>query len=163
MNALKENYTVTEDWEGKGCIGIHLRWDYENKKVHLLMLGYAQEGLQQFNHEPPKRRQESPYIRATPTWGATVQYRETPKESPRIDAKGKKFVQQGTGKLLFLRRVIDSTLLTPLSAIASQQASPTEETMAHTKHILNYISSQEDAVLTYSAIKMMLAVHNDAG
>ena len=24
INALKENYTVTEDWEGKRYIGIHL-------------------------------------------------------------------------------------------------------------------------------------------
>ena len=79
MNALKETYTVTEDWEGKRYVGIHLRWDYANKKVHLAMPGYVQDGSQQFNHNPPKRQQESPYIRATPTWGATVQYAETPK------------------------------------------------------------------------------------
>ena len=79
MNALKENYTVTEDWEGERYIGIHLRWDYDNKKLHLVMPGYVQEGLQQFNHNPPKRRQDSPYIWSTPTWGATVQYAETPK------------------------------------------------------------------------------------
>ena len=35
--------------------------------------------------------------------------------------------------------------------------------MACTKHILNYIVSQEDAVLTYSARDMVLAVHSDAG
>ena len=62
MNALKETYTVTEDWEGERYIGIHLRWEYNNKKVHLERPGYVQEGLQQFNNEPPKFRQDSPYI-----------------------------------------------------------------------------------------------------
>ena len=80
MNDLKETYTVTEYWEGERYVGIHLRWDYANKKVHLAMPWYVQDGLQQLNHDPPKLRRDSPYIRATPTWGATVQYTETPKE-----------------------------------------------------------------------------------
>ena len=163
MNALKETCTVSEDWEGKIFVGIHLRWDYANKNVHLAMSGYVQGSLQQFNHKTPKRRRESPYIHATPIWGATVQYAEIAKELPKLDAKGKKFVQQVTGNLLFLGREIDSTLLMPLSAIASQQAAPTEETMAHSKHIIDYITSQEDAVLTYSTSNMVLAVHSDVG
>ena len=100
-NALKETYTVTEDWEGKIYVGIHLRWNYANKKSVLAMPGYVQDGLEQFNHDPPKLRQDSSYIRATPTWGATVQYTKTPKESPSQDEKGKKFVQQVTGKEYF--------------------------------------------------------------
>ena len=39
----------------------------QQKKLHLEMPGYVQDCLQQFNHEPPKRRQDSPYIRLTPT------------------------------------------------------------------------------------------------
>ena len=35
--------------------------------------------------------------------------------------------------------------------------------MARTKHLLDYIASQEDAVLMYSASDMVLAVHSDAG
>ena len=68
-----------------------------------------------------------------------------------------------TGKFLYLGRAIDSTLLTPLSAIASQQAAPTQQTMQHTKQSLDYIASQEDAVLTYHASDMILAAHSDAG
>ena len=34
MNALKETYTVTEDWQGERYVGIHLQWDYAKKKVH---------------------------------------------------------------------------------------------------------------------------------
>ena len=58
---------------------------------------------------------------------------------------------------------MDTTLLTPLSAIAARQASPTEETMERTQKLLNYIASQEDAVITCHASDMVLAVHSDAG
>ena len=56
---------------------------------------------------------------------------------------------------------MDSTLLCPASAIASQSATPTEDTMRHTQKLLNYIATQEDAVLTYNASEMKLAVHSD--
>ena len=67
------------------------------------------------------------------------------------------------GKFLFYGRAVDSTVLTPISAIASQQAQPTEEMMAQVKQLLDYLATQEEAVLTYSASKMILAVHSDAG
>ncbi|EJK54685.1 hypothetical protein THAOC_25667, partial [Thalassiosira oceanica] len=49
--------------------------------------------------------------------------------SPPLDKKGKRFIQQVCGKFLYYGRAVDSTLLMPISAIASQQANPTEETM----------------------------------
>ena len=63
---------------------------------------------------------------------------------------------------IFLARAVDSTLLCPISAIAAQAANPTEETMQHTQQLLKYLASQEEAVLTYNASKMILAVHSDA-
>jgi hypothetical protein len=38
----------------------------------------------------------------------------------------KKFIQEGTGVFLFLARAVDGTMLTPLSALVSEQAAPTE-------------------------------------
>ena len=73
-----------------------------------------------------------------------------------------KFTQQVCGKFLFYGRAVDSTILTPLSAIASQQANPTTDTMAKVKQLLDYLASQEEAILTYSASDMVLAVHSDA-
>ena len=88
---------------------------------------------------------------------------DIPKEFEDLDAAGKKFIQQVTGKFLYLGRAIDGTLLTKLSAIASQQGSPNKDTMNRTKHFLNYMATQEDDVLTYHASDMILAVHSDAG
>jgi hypothetical protein len=54
------------------------------------------------------------------------------------------------GKFLFLARATDNTLLTPISAIASQSAEPTEETMQQTKQMLDYLATHEEAILTYT-------------
>ena len=43
MPVLKQNCEVTEDWEGERYIGMHLRWDYPGRKVHLAMSGYVKK------------------------------------------------------------------------------------------------------------------------
>ena len=50
-------------------------------------------------------------------------------------------------KFLFLGQAVDSTLLCPISAIASQSANPTEDTLELTYHLLDYLGTQEEAVL----------------
>jgi hypothetical protein len=82
--------------------------------------------------------------------------------APPLNANDKKFIQQVCGKLLFLGRAVDSTILCPVSAIATQLSQPTEETMLHTQQLLDYLASQEEAVLTYNASDMILAIHSDA-
>jgi hypothetical protein len=79
-----------------------------------------------------------------------------------LDKTEKKFIQKVCGKFLFLGRAVDSTLLCPISAIASQSSKPTKDTMAQTMQLLDYLASQEEAVLTYNASEMILAAHSDA-
>ena len=52
-------------------------------------------------------------------------------------------------------------MLTALSALASEQANPTEATVHKCKQFLDYAASQEEAVVTYKASDMKLAIHND--
>ena len=73
MAVLKEHYTVTEDWGGTKYIGITLDWDYEGRKVHLSLPGYNTKALKRFNHEPPSKRQDSPYPHTPPKYGAKLQ------------------------------------------------------------------------------------------
>ena len=96
-------------------------------------------------------------------YGREAQLMEDPVLSPPLGKEGKKLIQQITGKFLYLARGVDSTLLTPLSAIAAQQSEPSEHTMQQAEQLLDYIASQEDAVITYNASDMILAVHSDAG
>ena len=57
---------------------------------------------------------------------------------------------------------MDSTLLCPIIAIASQSATPTEDTLQQTQKLLDYITTQEEAVLTFNASDMTLVAHSDA-
>ena len=163
MDVLKKHYEVTEDWDGERYIGITLQWDYDRRKVHISMPGYKEDALTEFGHKTPSRVQHSPYPHTPPKYGATTQYAMENDKSPLLDKDDKKFIQKVTGKFLFLGRAVDSTLLTALSALASQQAAPTTETMKKVKQFLDYVATHEDAILTYNASDMILAVHSDAG
>jgi hypothetical protein len=53
-------------------------------------------------------------------------------------------------------------MLTPLSALATEQAAPTERTMQKCLQFLDYTASQEEAILTYRASDMKLTIHSNA-
>ena len=65
----------------------------------------------------------------------------TPVNAHLVGAANKKFIQQVCWKFLFYGRAVDSTILTSLSAITSQQANPTTNTMAKAKQLLDYLAS----------------------
>jgi hypothetical protein len=158
---LEQDYTVTADWSGTRYIGITLDWDYEQRRVHLSMPNYVKKALQLFGHKV-RKQQHAPYPCAPIVYGAKVQYAKQKPTSPPVDAKTKKFIQQVCGKFLFLGRAVDNTFLCPISAIASQTSNPTEDTLEQTRLLLDYIGTQEEAVLTYNASDMVLAAHSDA-
>ena len=87
---------------------------------------------------------------------------DNPEDFREVSVAEKKCIQQVTGKFLYLGRVVNGTLLNPVSVVASKQSSPTEDTLNITKHLLDYVVSQEDAVLTYYASNMLLTAHSDA-
>lgn len=80
-----------------------------------------------------------------------------------LDKVAQKFVQSVTGTLLYYARTVDAMLLVPLSTIAAHQSAPTEKTMELAKQVLDFCASQDEAVLTFHASDMVLAVHSDAG
>jgi hypothetical protein len=66
LNALKQHYEVTEDWEGKLHCGILLKWDYKNGKVDLLLPRYIETTFHKFQHKAPDRPQHALYPALTP-------------------------------------------------------------------------------------------------
>ena len=127
------------------------------------MLGYIEKALQRFGHEHPRRLQFSPHPHVAPTYGAKTQFVELEVQSTPLDKEGQKYVQAVVGTLLYYSRAVDPTMLVALNAIAMQQASPMERTMDKVRQLLDYASSQEEAILTYHASDMVLAIHSDAG
>jgi hypothetical protein len=53
-------------------------------------------------------------------------------------------------------------MLTALSAIASAQTEPTEETMSRCKQFHDYAATHQDAIITYKKSDMVLVVHSNA-
>ena len=162
VSVLEEHYDISTDWHGKKYIGLTLDWDYEKREVHTSMPGYVDRGLTEFGHKPPARRQDSPHPAKPIRYGAREQFAEAADNSPLLGKVGKKFIQKVNGKFLYMGRAVDPTILTALSALASQQAAPTETTMKQAKQLLDYLATQEEAVLTFRASNMVLALHSDA-
>ncbi len=158
---LEAHYKLTCDWTGQRYIGITLNWDYKQRQVHLSMPGYVKKALKQFHHEMTYQ-QHSPYPCAPIKYGATKQYATLELTAPSLNAQGKHFIQQLCGKFLYLGRAIDSTLLCPISTLAAQSSNPTEDKMQCATQLLDYLGTQEEAILTYNASDMILAVHSDA-
>jgi hypothetical protein len=114
------------------------------------MPGYVKKALIQFQHVLQKR-QNQPFPHTPIKYDAKKQYPTEASKAPPLNKDDKKLVQKV------------STLLTPISAIASQAANPTtEDTMHQTRQLLDYLATQEEAVLTYNKSDMILAVHSDA-
>ena len=120
------------------------------------------KGTPAFPASTPIKPQNQPHPSVKKTYGAKVQYAHLPDEAPALDKAGKRFIQEVTGVFLFLARAVDGTMLTPLSALASKQASPTELTMEKCLQFLDFAATQDDAILTYKASDMILAIHSDA-
>ena len=69
---------------GGKYLGLDIDWDYYNRKVHLLMLGYVSEALTRFRHKQPRKPQDQPYLYINTKYGAKYQYGEATDESPPL-------------------------------------------------------------------------------
>jgi hypothetical protein len=87
---------------------------------------------------------------------------DDPDKSPLLNAKEMLRIQQIIGTLLYYARAIDSTLVVPLSAIASEQSNATEYTHDKSNQLLDYCATLPTAILQYVTSNMQLQVHSDA-
>jgi hypothetical protein len=113
-----------------------------------------QKALKQCQQKAGKL-QHAPYQSTPIQYGTKKQYATQELEAPLLDNKVKRFIQQVCGKLVFLGRAVDSTILCPISAIALQSSKSTEDTMQQTLQLLDYLATQEEAKLSYHASDMV--------
>ena len=126
------------------------------------MPGHIRDALIKFKHLPPSRKQDAPYPYTAPKYRAKTQYAKAPDNSPLLGKDKVKFIQRIVGKFTFIARACHGIIQPALSALATEQAAPSENTMKKTKQILDYVASQEDPVLTFLASDMVLAGHSNA-
>ncbi len=162
LRMIQKYYKCSCDWEGEQYCGLTIKWDYEGCKVHLLMPSYVLKALKRFQHPPPQICQDQPHPHVKKKYGAKEQFAKPLDDTPTLDKAGKKFIQEVAVVFLFPARAINGTKLTPLSALASEQSAPAEATMEKCLQFLDYMASQENALLTYKVSDMVLAIHSNA-
>ncbi len=126
------------------------------------MLEYVPEALMRFQHKAPSTPQHQPYPHVKPTYGATHQYAETSNTSELLSKENKTHVQEVIGTFLYYARCVDSSMLSALGTLTTQQATTTKNTMKKIKQFLNYASTNPNAVITYHASNMVIAWHSNA-
>ena len=98
----------------------------------------------QFNNVVPSKCQNSPHPHVEPKYLAKEQFAKYDNSLP-TRPESQKYIQKVNGKFLRYAQGVDGTLLTPLSALASQQAKPTTETTKQVKQfwiIAQHMSQQ---------------------
>ena len=82
------------------------------------MPGYIERALTRFRHPFPKKPQHNPAQFTQPEYGAKVQYEPDADTSEKLDANGKKRIQEVLGTLFYYARAVDPTLLVTVSSLA---------------------------------------------
>ena len=121
MASLREDYTISHEWEGTRYLGLTIDWDYGKGKVHISMPGYVEQALVRLKHQRPRKPQHQPYPHVPPKYGAKNQFAKQEDESPLLDKSGKKVVQEVCGTLLYYSQAVDCTMLAALGSITTHQ------------------------------------------
>jgi hypothetical protein len=158
----KETYNIVEDWTGNLYCGISLDWNYDKRYVDTSMATYVAKQLLRYGHPHPDKPQHCPYSPNPIKYGKDNQEALPSDTSPKLDEAGKKRIQQIVGSFLYYAHAVDPTILMALSAIASQQSAPTEQTCDRVNQFLDYMATHPDAKICYQASDMVLIVHSDA-
>ena len=164
LAALRELYIMTEERAAKlKYVGITIEHDRVNNVIYLTMPGYVQKAIIRFG-KPKRSGAKSPLIYIPPQRGAEQQM--VPEASPAarqpVDAKTKTFIQEVTGVFLFYSRAVDPTMLTAVNRISSEQASPTQATLAAVDRLLSYAERYPNATIVIRPSDMKLCVQSDA-
>ncbi len=125
------------------------------------MLDNVPKVLMRLQHKAPSTPQHQPYPHIKPTYGATCQYAEASNTSELLSKENKMYIQEVIGMFLYYARCVDSSMLPALMMLATQQATPTKNTMKKIKQFLDFASTNPNAVITYHASIMVLSRHSN--
>eukprot|EP00804_Cyclotella_cryptica_P009391 CCRYP_018074-RA/>CCRYP_018074-RA protein AED:0.17 eAED:0.15 QI:0/0/0/0.75/0/0/4/0/1210 len=162
LQTLNEHYETSQDWKGERYLGLTIAWDYTLQQVQLSMPGYCKKAGHRFHHPVPIKPQHQPYPHTPRTYGAKQQFVDTADDSALLSNTDKTFIQEVIGVFLYYARAVDCTMLPALGSLATQQSAPTQNTMSKVHQFLDYAMTHPDAMITYRASNMILAVHSDA-
>lgn len=105
------------DPKAKQYVGIDLNWDYTKRELICSMDEYVKTAFSEFQQIQPKQHHYGPSKAKRPDYGAKVQYVKHNETAPLPPDKIR-HIQQVVGKLLFMGRAVDNTMLHALNDIA---------------------------------------------
>jgi hypothetical protein len=91
------------------------------------MPAYVAKQLLQYEHPHPTKLQHCPYNLNSIKYGQDNQATDLIDTSPKLNETNKKRINQIVGSFFYYACAVNPTILMALSAIASQQALPTED------------------------------------
>jgi hypothetical protein len=116
-----------------------LKWNYKKHHVVLSLPAYVKKQLTKYSHVAPLKPQHCRYAPNTIKYGKDNQAPSPLDESPCLNKAQKKCIQKMVGSFLYYAQAVDPTILMALLEIDSQQVAPTENTMEHVNHFLDYM------------------------
>ena len=127
------------------------------------MPGYVQQAVNKFQYriKSPNKAMDAPHpYKATKKQGLPM----TPPmdDGAKLSPQAIKHLQQIMGTFLFYSRVVDPTMLTALSIIATEQTQGTQTTKEKAEHFLTYTATHPNATLKFCKSDMILKIHSDA-
>jgi hypothetical protein len=99
---------------------------------------------------------------APSNYGAKTQFAIAPNGTQSLNIANKTRILDVLGTLLFYARAIDSTLLTAIGELTTEQSQATQATMEKLSKLLNYSAAHPNATIRYSASDIILAVKSNA-
>jgi len=161
LAVLRKKYEVTVDWAGDKYLGMQILFDRNKGTVSFSMPGYVASALARFQHvrsAPTK----SPWSIPPPEYGRSKPQCVELSNAEPLDAAQIHYCQQVVGTFLYYALAVDHTMLTAVTAIASELARPTTALLASVTRLLNYAATYPANCLQYHRSDMILHAHTDA-
>jgi hypothetical protein len=163
IDTITAHYELTIDWSGALYCGLTLDWHYDDGYDDMSMPDYVDRALKKMQPSPTIPKAACPAqvcrtrLRLTP---ATAP--DPPFQGPLLDKHGTVQIQSISGNFLYHGRACDPCILPALYKLASEQASPTTDTIAKADMLMDYLHTYPNAIIRYHASNMILKITSDA-
>ena len=125
INAMKDHYKVTIDWEGKIYCGLNIDWNFNKGLVYVSIRNYVRHVLLKFELKPPGKHQHAPHQWTAPVYGQnTAQHPTDISQTSLLDKNVKYQIQPISDTSLYYSEIYPCIKPT-LNEIAYEQSSPT--------------------------------------
>ena len=126
------------------------------------MPGYIEAILNRFHHPRPIKPELAPHRYAYRSFIATNAQAPIPDDDTYLlDTSGVLRVQRVVGSILYFTCKIDRPLLPSFTEIGSNQVKATEESLAATKKLLDFVATFPDAAIWYVVSDMCLWIDSN--